>query len=95
MTARGAAVVAALLVWFTPTVAAADPPLNGIAIGPPVAALAAALGDPVSVASEDTGNRFVFPGGTTAKCSRSRPKRGAPGSRSRGRRGPFRSAATR
>jgi hypothetical protein len=45
---------------------AEDARFNGIAIGTSVAALAAGAGFPTAVASEDSGNRFVYPDGTTA-----------------------------
>jgi hypothetical protein len=56
----------ALLLLLVPGVAAADVPLNGVAIGTTVSAIAQTLGPPADVASGDNGNRFVFADGTTA-----------------------------
>jgi hypothetical protein len=64
---RGVATVLAALLALTSVPAlAANAPIDGIAIGTTVTALAVAAGFPTAVASEDSGNRFVFPDGTTA-----------------------------
>jgi hypothetical protein len=63
---RFALAACAPLVLLAPGGAAAEAPIAGIAIGTPVGALAQTLGPPENVASGDSGNRFVFPGGATA-----------------------------
>ncbi len=57
---------AACAVLLCATPAAADLPLDGIAVGASVSALAQTLGPPAAVTSSDNGNRFVFAGGATA-----------------------------
>jgi hypothetical protein len=64
---RNAALPACALVVLTGTAGgAADLPVNGIAIGTSVRALALTLGPPTAVTSGDTGNGFSFSGGATA-----------------------------
>jgi hypothetical protein len=63
---RTGALLPLSLLLIAPRIAAAELPLDGITIGSSVAALARALGAPASVASADSGQRFVFPSGAIA-----------------------------
>ncbi len=54
------------LLLLPSTGAAADVPLDGIALGTSVSVLAQTLGPPTAVASGDSGNTFAFSGGATA-----------------------------
>ena len=60
------AALSALVLLLAPHTAAAELPLNGIAVGISVGEVARMLGPPASVDSGDDGHRFVFPGGAAA-----------------------------